>query len=302
MQINQANLAALFKGYRTLFLEAMHGATPEWVKLAMETSSTAGEELYHWLGSVPGMKKLVGEIVIENLSAAKYSITNEEFESTVGVKQADIERDTYGVYNPLMSAMGLAAAEHPDELVADLLIDGFTNLDYTGTAFFAANKPHIIGETKNKFSNKGTKKLSATNYEAARANIKGRLNSQGRPMNLGRKLLLIVSPSYEATARQILIADRSANGADNINKGTADLLVWPRLAASEHAWFLLDVGYPVRPLIVQIEKRPTIASLTNMESDHVFKHHEFLYQGYGRYNAGYGLSQLAYGSTGADAA
>jgi phage major head subunit gpT-like protein len=308
MQINQAALASLFKGYRTLFLEAFHGAQPQWPKFAMRSPSAAGSEQYHWLGAVPGMKELLGEIVIENLKASNYTITNKEFESTVAVKQADIERDMHGVYNPLFQAMGQAGAEHPDELVADLLINGFTQTDYTGGTFFSTTHKHSVGGgAANQFSNKGTKKFSAANFEAARAAIRSVKNEKGRPMNLGSKLLLIVSPTYESAARACVLADTVPNAAGtasqtNVNKGTADLLVWPRLAADEHKWFLLDVGFPVKPIILQEEKPVSIASLTSMDSDHVFKKHEFLYQAYGRYNAGYGLPQLAWGSTGADPA
>ncbi len=140
MQINQANLAALFRGYRVQYLEAYQAAKPQWAEVAMKTSSTSAEELYHWLGAVPGMRKLIGEIVIQNLSATKYAIANDEFESTIAVKQADIERDSYGIYNPLFSAMGLSAAEHPDELVTALLVNGFTTKDYTTKNFFDTTK------------------------------------------------------------------------------------------------------------------------------------------------------------------
>lgn len=301
MQINQANLAALYKGYRTQFLEAYQGAKPIWPGLAMKTTSTAAEEIYHWLGAVPGMRKLIDEIQIRNLAAHKYTITNDEFESTIAVKQADIERDTYGIYNPLMQSLGLAAAQHPDELVAALLAEGFDNECYTGKNFFDTDHEPQKGKTK--FSNVGTKKLSAANFQTARANIKGRLNAQGRAMNLGVDLLLIVSPKYEATARQIVVADRDPSGATNVNAGTARLLVWSQLAAlNEDAWFLIETGYPVKPFIFQEEKAATLESLTSPDSDHVFKKHEFLYQAYGRYNAGYGLPELAYGSDGSQAA
>ncbi len=301
MQINQTTLAGLFTGFKALYLEAFNGARVEHPRLAMRSPSTNAQEVYSWLGAIPGMKRLLGEIVIENLSAASYTITNDEFESTVAVRQAEIERDNTGMYSPLIRAMGQAAAVHPDELCAALLMNGFTATDYTGSAFFATGKKHEPG-SKATFSNKGTKKLSAGNFQTARAAIKGMLNSRGRPMGLGQSLLLVVSPTYEATARQILIADTSANGATNVDKGTADLLVWPQLASAEHNWFLLDVGYPVKPLIHQVEVEPAITAQTSPESDHVFKKHEFLYQAYGRYNAGYGLPQLAWGSTGADAA
>lgn len=301
MQINQANLAALFKGYRVQFLEAYQGAKPIWQQLAMRSPSTAAEEIYHWLGAVPGMRKLVDEIQIRNLAAHKYTIANDEFESTVAVKQADIERDTYGIYNPLFQAMGLAGAQHPDELVAALLANGFTTLCYTGKNFFDADHEPQAGGTK--FSNKGTKKVSAANFETARANIKNRLNAKGRSMGLGVDLLLVVSPTYEATARKIVVAEKVDSGNTNVNQGTARLLVWPQLTAvAEHAWFLIETGYPVKAFIHQVERDAQLASLTSMDSDHVFKKHEYLYQAYGRYNAGYGLPELAWGSTGADAA
>lgn len=312
MQINQSTLAALFKGYRTLFLEAYQAAATMWEQIALRTPSTAAEEIYHWLGSVPGMRELVGDVAVQNLSASSYAILNKEFEATVGVKQANIERDTYGIYNPLMSSMGLAARQHQDQLVAQLLTGGFSNKDYTGKNFFDNNKSHEPQNSKSKtFSNKLDAPLTPESFTQARSMIKGMTNAQGRPMGLGLKLVLVVPPALETVGRQILQADfiqqTATNGqgiaaaaVTNVNKGTAELIVWPQLAGNDTEWFLLETAFPVRPLILQVEKEPTFQSLTNPDSDHVFKKHEFLYQSYGRYNAGYGLSQLAVGSTGQD--
>jgi phage major head subunit gpT-like protein len=277
----------------------------------MKTTSNAAEEIYHWLGSVPGMRRLIGEIAIQNLTAHNYSIRNDEFESTVAVKQADIERDAYGIYNPMFQAMGLAAAQHPDELVAGLLVNGFTTKDYTGKNFFDTSKK-AEPDTKYPFTNKTTLKLSSGNFETARTNIKSRLNAKGRPMGLGRDLVLVVSPQNESLARTILQADfiqATAQGVTpssttplasvtNVNKGTARFVVWPQLASNPDMWFLFDAGYPVKPFIFQVEKETALVALNQAGDDHVFKHHEFLYQAYGRYNAGYGLPELAYGSDG----
>jgi phage major head subunit gpT-like protein len=307
MQINNATISALFKGYRVQYLEAYQGAKPMWPDIAMKTTSNAAEEIYHWLGSVPGMRRLIGEIAIRNLTAHNYSIKNDEFESTVSVKQADIERDAYGIYNPMFQAMGLAAAQHPDELVANLLVNGFTSIDYTGKNFFDTNKK-AEPDTKFPFSNKATAALAVTAFETARTNIKSRLNAQGRPMGLGRDLVLVVSPQNESLARTILQADfvqqiatgatSAVGGVTNVNKGTARFVVWPQLSNNPAYWFLFDAGYPVKPFIFQVEKETQMISLNQPGDDHVFKHHEFLYQAYGRYNAGYGLPELAYGSNG----
>lgn len=301
MQINQANLRKLFEGLRVIFAEAYQAGEPMWEKFAMRTSSTNETELYKWLGSIPGMKEFLGEANINNLASHGFQIINKEFDNIVTIPQADIERDSFGVYNPLVRSMGLAARQHKDELLAEAMVGGFDEKGYTGSNFFSNNQEPQKGKTR--FSNKGTKKFSQANYRTARQNLKGRLNAQGRSMNLGTNLVLVVSPKNEDAARETLLADRNANGATNTDKGTATLEVWPQLSGlNEDAWFLLETGLPVKPFIVQIEKDTTFSSLTNPDSEHVMTRHEFLYGAYGRYNAGYGLPELAYGSDGSQAA
>lgn len=301
MQINQSTLQALYMGFRTLFLEAYQAGKALWPNLAMQTTSTNAEEIYHWLGAVPGMRKLVDEIQIRNLSAHRYAIVNEEFESTVAVKSRDVERDNYGIYNPLMQSMGRAAAQHKDELLGDLLVGGFDILSYTGVAFFGLNHEPKAGGSK--FSNKGLKKFSRNNFRTARQNMKSRLNAEGRPMNLGLDLVLVVSPKYEEEAREVLVAEKVGGGNTNVDKGTARLEVWPQLAAAgEDCWFLFEAGHPVKPFIIQIEKDVDLITQTNPDDHHVFTKKEFLYQAYGRYNAGFALPELAWGSTGENAA
>jgi phage major head subunit gpT-like protein len=86
--------------------------------------------------------------------------------------------------------------------------------------------------------------------------------------------------------------------------GTADVLATPFIDASPYpnSWYLIETGLPFKPLIWQVNKPVALYSLTSMESDHVFKKHEFLYQAYGRYQAAYLMPELAVGSTGAGSA
>ena len=300
MQINQSNLEALYKGYRTIFLEGFQGTTQTLAaRAAMMTTSRSAQELYKWLGAVPGMKEFLGEASIENLSSHGFAIANKTFHDTVGVPREDIERDTYGIYNPMFAAMGDAAKQHPDALLAAAMLAGFTSQCYTGKNFFDTNHEPEKGGVK--FSNKGTKKLSSDNFRAARAALKSVRNAKGRPIGNGRQLQLVVSPDYEATARQILVADVVANNT-NVDKGTATLEVWPELAASPHAWFLLEVGKSVKPFINQQEKATEFNAATDPKTLNVMLTQQFVYQAYGRYNLSYGLPELAWGSTGADAA
>lgn len=299
MDITRGNLAAVFVGIQTLWDTSFQGAAPEWNKIAMKTTSKSASEIYSWLGAVPGMKKLVGESTIQNLSQSNFSIVNEEFDSTVGIKRSDIERDSIGTFTPVVQSLGIAAAQHPDELVGDALSAGFTTKDYTGVNFYGTNKPHEPDNKKSsKFSNKGTAALSGASFGVAKANIKGRKNAKNRSMKLGKKLLLIVPPTLEDTARKILKADTIDGGDTNIQKDTAELHVCADLA-TDTEWHLIDSGLPVKPIIFQEEVATEFNSQTDPGSDHVFLKKEYLFQAYGRYAVGYGLPQLAYGSTGA---
>ena len=65
-------------------------------------------------------------------------------------------------------------------------------------------------------------------------------------------------------------------------------------------WFLLDTTRAIKPLIHQ-KRRPFefVAKTSEQQSDLVFTRNEFVYGVDGRANAGYGLWQLAFGSTAA---
>lgn len=300
MLISTETLRTLSVGFRTQYLEAYQGGSPRMLNYCMPTTSRSKTEYYGWLGSVPGMKRFLGEAQIKNLVDHNFGISNVEFESTVGVQRIDILRDQFGVYNMAFPAMGVAARQHPEELLADAMVGGFTTPCYTGKNFFDANHEPQKGKTK--FSNKTTKKLSRDNYRTGRENLMSRKNAEGRPMNLGTSLVLIVSPKNMTLGHEILVDERIGGGNSNPDRGTAKLEVWPQLSTNEDAWFLIENGYPVKPFINQTELPTEFQSLTDLASERVLLFKQFLYQAYGSYNVACAMPELAYGSTGADAA
>ena len=145
-------------------------------------------------------------------------------------------------------------------------------------------------------SNKGTYKLVPESYGAARTQMMCLVNDQGEVMNIVPDLL-VVAPQKEAIARTILMANEIHQEV-NIYKGTAELLVVPELAANPEQWFLLCTKRPVKPFIFQLRRRPQLVAKDSPSDDNVFFSKEFIYGVDARYNAGYGLWQLAFGSTG----
>ena len=303
MEITTQSLTSAKRGLQKIFDNAYQGIAEMWWKqLALSTTSNGSDEEYHWLGAVPGLKELIGEVQIANLIRHGFTIKNKEWADTIGIKRKDLERDRLAIYTAFVQAMAEAAAYQPGELVAKLLVDGFTETDYTGTAFFSTGKKaHAKANAFDTIVD--NKKLSQANFRAARKLLIGRLNAEGRAMRLGKDVVLVVSPTYQSTALEITTAEKLGNNT-NVDRGTARTLVLPELLAlsAEHHWFLLEAGGAMKPFIVQKETEPQQAMVTDPNDSHVVKHQEFIYQVYCRHNAGYGLPELAVGSTGANAA
>jgi len=70
--------------------------------------------------------------------------------------------------------------------------------------------------------------LDATNYGAARAAMMSFKSDAGQPLAITPKLLL-VPPSLEKAALELTQAERLANGADNVYRNSAEVLVCPWL-------------------------------------------------------------------------
>ena len=115
--------------------------------IAMVVNSTGREEKYGWMGQVPGLREWIGPRVVKNLTLHDWSIKNRKFEDTISVPRDDIEDDRYGVFGPFLSEMGRASAEHPDKLIFELLVTGFTATCYDGQNYFDTDHP--VGDGAN---------------------------------------------------------------------------------------------------------------------------------------------------------
>lgn len=254
---------------------------------------------HDFLSAFPNIKELIDEIQIDNLRTLGFVIRNKEFHETIGLKVTDVKGDNLGLYSRNAQMLGEVARYHPDQLLSSLLSRGFTSgVDYTGSNFFAANKVAYAGAAP--FTNVTTGRLTAARFSAGLANLKGRVNAKGRPMGLGKRIVLVVSTGYEEMARQILKATTAANGATNVMQGMAELEVWPELNAAgmEHTWFLFETGSVMKPFIRQELSAWEYFSVTNPADSYVVTNKQFLWQVYGINNVGYALPEMAYGSDG----
>ena len=240
MIVNQANLHGLTVGYSTAFNKSFDTTQSNYQKVATVVPSTTGEQDYKWLGQMPGMREWIGEREVQALAAYDYLIKNKKFEMTIGVPRDDIEDDKYGVYTPLFSNMGEAAALQPDELVFGAMMSGFNEKCYDGLSFF--NTAHKVGDAT--YSNRSNKKLSRESYMEGRSSIMSIKGDKGKSLKLVPDLL-VVPPALEETARlHIVIADTSEEKVEeilenflrNLKKGIDVDGNWVNIVVGEADW------------------------------------------------------------------
>ena len=299
MLVNKATIAAVFVSLKTTFQNAFDAAPSQWQKTAMLVPSGSSQNDYAWLSAFPKMRKWIGDKVIKALSAFKYTVVNDDFEATVGVNRNDIEDDTLGIYKPQAEMAGFSAKQLPDEIVADLKNNAFTNKCYDGQYFYDNDHP-VAGAS---VSNKGTAALSAASvalakasYGAARLAISSFKDDEGRPLGLVPNILE-VHPANEETGKLLCYGDKLEDDKPNPYKGTAELVVNPRLTSTT-AWFLHCTSMPVKPFIYQERKAPVFVQQIGEENDDVFSRKLFKFGAEARAAGGYAFWQMSYGSTG----
>jgi len=302
--INKDTLDGLSRNIKTSFQKAFEGVTGTWQETTMLVPSTGSENDYKWLTGWKGMKKWVGDKVINSLKAFNYVVANDDYEDTIEVDRNDIEDGNLGGYSVQAAATGESAALLYDDLDAEVKNGAFTNPCYDKQFFYDTDHP-VEDENGDavSVSNKGTAVLSnatlalaSASYGVARQAIMGFTRDGGKKLGLVPNVLE-VPPALESVGRMLLENEKLADGKPNPYRGTAKLKVNP-LLTSTTAWFLHVTNKQVKPFVIQERKKPVFVAMTSSDSESVFMRKMFLYSVEARAAGAYGLWQLSYGSDG----
>lgn len=298
--VTSAKLVGIDKSINTRFNQG-RTRVPNFVgRICTRIASTAAKEAYGWINNIPGLDKNSAETIKQRLELAGHEIVNDEFDKAITVPRTAIEDDTYGMFGNLAEEFGLKGAQRPDtELIAALLRSFTTLKAWTGKALFATD--HALGKGV-VHNNKGTKKLSAANFQTGYAVIRNAKDGAGDPLFTlldSSKVFLVVDPDYEATADSIVKMDTLSTGGKNPNYNKAQVVVMPGLG---HSWFIIDNSATVGALIFQDRLPLSITANFNLTSEDVLRFKEYAWYARSRFAIGAGRPEYAYGSTGADAA
>ena len=291
-------------GAKTIYDEAFAQASGVWELLATKVESGQRTEDYTWLGELPQVREFADERVLKSLTAYGYSIRNRKWEATIAVEREVLEDEQYGQVKMRVQSMAEAAAAHFDQLLFSLIASGESALCYDGKPFYAFNHP-VAGRT---VSNVGDRPLTTENLEAALTQMARVPLDNGEPM-LIRPTHLLVPPELRFTAKRILNsafypeatgAGKPGENAANVLQSELQLITSARLT-SPTEWHVFDANRGVKPFIVQQRIAPEFSALDGSggdESEAAFMRDIYLYGVRCRDNAGFGLWQMAYKSTG----
>lgn len=304
MLVNMETISAIFTNFNATFQKAFDAAPSQWQDTAMRVPSTGLQNDYSWIDLFPKMRKWLGDKYVKSLKAHGFTIVNDEWEATVAVLRKHIETDQLGIYEPAVRDVGFSSKQLPDEIVSELKNNAFAATCFDGQFFYDTDHPVTDADgVSGSVSNAGTAALScatlalaAASYGAARLAVMQFKDDEGRPLGLMPDTLE-VPPALEATARTLLESDRLDDDKPNPYRGTAKLIVNPRLTSTT-AWFLHVTSRPLKPFIYQERKAPMPVQQTGMEAEGVFMRGEYKYGAEASCAGGYGLWQMSYGSTG----
>lgn len=243
------------------------------------------------------MREFKDERVPAGLLKHDYSIKNKTWEASIAVDRAALEDDEYGQIKLRVQSLADEARRHQDELVFGVLKDGFANLCHDGQYFFDTD--HSEGDSGTQ-SNKGASALAATSLQAAFTAMMKFKDDKGKPMGIVPDTL-VVPADLKWTAMELLesvyASDTATGKTDtrkNVLSGALSLVVSPYLTDSND-WFLLCTKRIVKPVIFQ-SRVPVEFSALEGNSENGFMRDQYVYGVRARYNVGYGLWQMAYGS------
>jgi phage major head subunit gpT-like protein len=283
-------------GLKTVFFEALEATIGDYERVATIVPSESDEEDYPWLGAVPGVREFTDERMPLGILEHHYTIKNKTWESSIAVERAAIEDDKYGQIKLRVQSLAREVKRHVDELVFTLLKNGFAATCYDGQYFFDTD--HAEGESGTQ-SNKGTSALDATALQAAITAIMKFKDDRGKLLGVVPDLL-VVPPDLQWTAMELLEStywpgsQTNNKIASNVLKGKLDLVVSPYLTDSTD-WFVLSTKGVVKPVLLQ-SRTPIEFAALEADSESGFMRDQYIYGVRARYNAGYGLWQMAYGS------
>lgn len=299
MSLDTAAAVAKLRSLTGKFDNSVKATTPFYPTLCTVIPSDGADEEYGMLGSVPSVREWLGDRDFHSVRAAKFTIENKHWESSIRVDKTRIRDDRMALYAPMFASLGARAARHPDKLLlSDLVVNATTDLCLDGQAFFDTN--HSWGDSGTQDNDLTGAAATGTNPTvdefkasavAALTAMLGFKDDKGELLhddvvmgvNGGLELIALVPLSmWEVAGKAFTPGIFLNNGETNVPIATAKVVPTPHFTGAY--WDLYRVDTPFKPYIFQA-REPLTRQMKGLD-DVEFKDVKFMTEA--RYNVGYG--------------
>jgi len=225
-----------------LALEQSTGAG--WVGMVAGSTpirSMKEEEIFRWLGQVPGMRKWVGGRLAKGLSDQSYTLRKELYESTLEVLVDELRRDRFGQVRMRINELAARTASHWASLLTTLIINGESATCYDGQYFFDTDHSEGSSGSQSNDISVDISALAVSNHGSTTAPSVGEMretilqavqkilsfkDDQGEPMNENAASFLVKVPvPLWATARAAVALPMVDSGEANMIPAMGDLSI-----------------------------------------------------------------------------
>lgn len=258
--------------------------------VATEVPSGADREKYGFLGDIPSVKELVGDVTIGALQDYDYTIINKLFYSGISVDRNELKDDQMGILNPRIQMMVQRLRSYQGKLIANLIINGTSGLAYDASAFFA----NRTSPNDNLLAGTGVTvaTIQADIYSARAAMLKFQSNT-GEVLGLEMDTV-VVPPELEGPMMEAVFSPEgvtasttAAKTKNPINTWVKNVIVLPN-ATDSTDWYGFCTSYPLKPFIYQNREAPW----TELDDTEVKRNETYKFLAKMRGNAGYGLFHM----------
>ncbi len=312
--LNKNKLAAAFDTAQAAWNNALKTVQATWREWAGSLTSDTSSESYHWVELLVVIREWIGERVINSAKGEKWVVENKPYEGTYGLEVDDINDDKLGMLKPLTDSLAAAASYHPENLLSEVALLGFSKPCYDGQNFFDTDHPSLAGDGTT-YSNLSTDPFG---YDALLAADKQRFtmrNAQGNRIPL-EPLAVLVGSKYIHQAQSFFEALIKPGTLNDVNalKGKYKPVLCDRFEGDYAEFFCVLFQLPgnsLRAFIYQERSMPALVctAMNNVSNEQgvpgqdylQFMEKKVLFGTDFRGRATFTLPVLAYGSTGTGA-
>ncbi len=303
-----ANLQFFFTALHSTWGMA-YGAAPTMYDKICSTYPVGTEQwVSGWIGMYDKVREWKGSRVVGQPAPQTYLVQIQNFEQTKSIDKFKLQDDSVGapgIYAQHVTNMAIQAKKWPDYQVRDLLqalgsqgstqrqlgIDGLSHFNTVHPVdFYDSTKGTYCNDFRGGFSVGGITvggTLDNQAYSTLWNEFASRKSESGEALGLIPDTTLI-PPQLSYTAKTILGAEFFApatlgnfssqvGAADNMLKGSTDLLMWPDLAGVVDDWYMLMLKGPVKPFSWLLRQAPDFTYRINEQDPSVFDTHTYLY-------------------------